>query len=289
MTFSEIIIGVMRWGIWGANLSEREVQERISVALDNHFYTFDQADIYGGYTTESLFGKAFSGMQIPREKIQLISKCGIENPGGTKPFELKSYNYSKDYILNSVDESLKNLNTDYLDLLLLHRPSPLMNPEEIAVAFGILRSSGKVLNFGASNFSPSQFELISKAFPFLTTNQVEFSVNHLDPMYNGVFDQMMMKKLRPMVWSVLGNYFSSPETQQNKRLKTILQLLSEKYSLQENQLLISFIRKHPARILPVIGTSKSEVIQIFRKSLDVELEREDWFRILEAAQGSPVP
>lgn len=289
MKFSEIIVGVMRWGIWGANLTEREVQQRIEAALEENLYTFDHADIYGGYTTESLFGKAFSGMNIPREKIQLISKCGIQYPGGTKPFELKSYNYSKEYILNAVDESLKNLKTDYLDVLLLHRPSPLMNPEEIAAAFGKLRNSGKVLNFGVSNFSPLQFELISKSFPFLVTNQVEFSVNHLDPMYDGVFDQMMMKKLRPMVWSVMGNYFSAPETEQNFRLKSILQPLSEKYEAAENQLLIAFIRKHPAKILPVIGTSKAETVRSFSNSLKIDLEREDWFRILEAAQGKRVP
>ncbi len=289
MNISEIIIGVMRWGIWGADLSEKEVQKRIETCMEENLYTFDHADIYGGYTTESLFGNAFSEMKIPREKIQLITKCGIEYPGGKKNFELKSYNYSKDYILKCADESLKNLKTDYLDLFLLHRPSPLMNPEEIAAAFGILRAEGKVLNFGVSNFSPSQFEFISKSFPFLMTNQVEFSVNHLNPMYDGVFDQMMIKKLRPMAWSVMGNYFSLPETEQNIRIKSILKLLSEKYGAEENQLLISFILKHPAQIIPIIGTSKCDTIRSLKKSPEIPLSREDWFGILEAIEGKRVP
>ncbi|MGC4130559.1 MAG: aldo/keto reductase [Bergeyella sp.] len=289
MNFSEIIIGVMRWGVRGADLSVSGTQQLIETALEEQLTTFDHADIYGGYTTEALFGEAFSEMKIPRENIQLISKCGIENPGGQKPFAIKSYNYSKEYILNAVDESLKNLKTDYLDLLLLHRPSPLMNPEEIAAAFGILRSSGKVVDFGVSNFSPSQFELIEKYFPDMMTNQVEFSVNHTQPMYDGTFDQMMMKKLRPMAWSVMGTYFSQPESEQNIRIKSVLLPLCEKYNAEENQLLLAFILNHPAKIHPVIGTSKAETIRKLKKSTGINLEREDWFRILEASAGNRVP
>lgn len=122
----------MRWGIWGANHSEKEVQKLIETSLESGFSTFDHADIYGNYTTEKLFGDAFSEMGINREEVQLISKCGIEMPCENRSFEIKSYNYSKEHILYSVDKILENLKTDYLDLLLLHRPSPLMNPEEIA-------------------------------------------------------------------------------------------------------------------------------------------------------------
>ncbi len=289
MNYSEIIIGVMRWGIWGANLSEKDVQNLIQEALINDFYTFDHADIYGGYTTEELFGNVFSEMKIPREKIQLISKCGIEYPNGTKPYEIKSYNYSKDYILKCVDESLKNLKTDYLDLLLLHRPSPLMNPEEVAVAFGILRSSGKVVDFGVSNFSTSQFDLISTYFPFLVTNQVEISVNETKAFYDGSLEQMMMKKLRPMAYSVMGNYFSEPNSEQNLRIKEVLEKLCEKYNAEENQLLLAYLLKHPARIIPVVGTSQVENIKKFKESLKINLEREDWFKILEASAGKRVP
>ncbi len=277
----------MRWGIWGANHSEEEVQQLVETSLEEGFNTFDHADIYGGYTTEKLFGDAISSMNLPRESYQLISKCGIEYPGGVKPYEIKSYNYSKDYILKCVDESLRNLKTDYLDVLLLHRPSPLMNPEEIAAAFGILRSNGKVRDFGVSNFTTSQFDLIHQYFPFLITNQVEISLNETKSFYDGTLDQMMMHRLKPMAYSVLGNYFTT-ESEQNTRIKEVLNSLCEKYNGEENQILISFLLKHPAGIVPVIGTSKSENIKKFKKSLEIDLEREDWFRLLEASTGKRV-
>lgn len=288
MDFSPIIAGVMRWGRWGANLSEQEAQTLIDACVEQGIYTFDHADIYGNYTTEALFGRAFSGMGLSRESIQLISKCGIELPGGDKNFGIKSYNYSKNYIIQQVDESLKNLKTDYLDVLLLHRPSPLMNPEEIAAAFGILRSSGKVLDFGVSNFSTSQFNLIHNCFPYLVTNQIEISVNETKAFYDGTLDRMMTGKLRPMAYSVMGNYFSEPNSIQNKRLKPVISQLSKKYGAEDNQILLSFLLKHPSKILPVVGTSKAETIKKLRKSLDIPLEREDWFRILEASRGKEV-
>lgn len=289
MDFSKIIIGVMRWGVWGANLSEKEVQNLIQTSLEEDLYTFDHADIYGGYTTEELFGNAFLGMNIPREQIQLISKCGICYPSDKKQFSLKYYDYSKEYILNQVDESLRNLKTDYLDLLLLHRPSPLMNPEEIAAAFGILRSSGKVRDFGVSNFTVSQFELIHQYFPYLVTNQVEISLTETKSFYDGTLDQMMMKSLKPMAYSVMGTYFSQPDSDQNQRIRLVLNELCSKYQAEENQLLLAFLLKHPAKILPIIGTSKVETIGAFKQSLNINLETEDWFKLLEASAGKRVP
>lgn len=288
MNFSEIIIGVMRWGIWGANLSAKEVQNLIEVSVNENLTTFDHADIYGGYTTEELFGKAFSEMKIEREKIQIVTKCGICIPTEKKNFPLKYYNYSKEYILNQVDESLKNLKTDYIDLLLLHRPSPLMNPEEIAAAFGILRSSGKVRDFGVSNFTTSQFDLISKCFPQLVTNQVEISLTETKSFYDGTIDQMMMKKLKPMAYSVLGSYFSE-DSEKTARIKSVIDGLMQKYNADEAQLLLAFLLKHPARILPIIGTSKAENIKSLKKSLEIDLEIEDWFMMLEASVGKKVP
>ena len=232
----------MRWGIWGANHSENEVQKLIETSLESGFSTFDHADIYGNYTTEKLFGDAFSEMGINREEVQLISKCGIEMPCENRSFKIKSYNYSKEHILSSVDRSLENLKTDYLDLLLLHRPSPLMNPEEIAESCDILREQKKVRHFGVSNFSPSQFDLINDAFP-LITNQIEVSVNHTDSFYDGTLDQMMLKKLQPMAWSVMGNYFSE-NSEQNSRIKKVLEELCPKYDAEENQILLAFILKH---------------------------------------------
>lgn len=287
MEFSPIIVGLMRWGIWGANHSVAEVQNLIRTSVEEGLTTFDHADIYGGYTTEKLFGDAWSDMSIPRENVQLISKCGIEYPNGAKPYTLKSYNYGKDYIIKCVEESLQNLQTDYLDLLLLHRPSPLMNPEEIAVAFELLRSSGKVVDFGVSNFSVTQFNLIEKYFPHLITNQIELSLTQTKAFDDGTLDQMMTKTLRPMAWSVMGTYFGEKSAQQ-ERIKKVMDELTQKYEAEENQLLLAFLLKHPAKILPVIGTSRAETIRTLKKSLQINLEREDWFLLLEASLGRRV-
>lgn len=286
MTFSPIIIGTMRWGIWGANHSEKEVQKLIETSLEKGFSTFDHADLYGDYTTEKLFGDAFSQMNINREEVQLISKCGIEMPCENRNYQIKSYNYSKEHILKSVENSLGNLQTEYLDLLLLHRPSPLMNPQEIGEAFEELREKKWVRHFGVSNFSPSQFELINDVFP-LITNQVEISINQTDAFDDGTLDQLMRKGLQPMAWSVLGNYFSK-ESEQNSRIRLVLVELCKKYNVDENQILLAFILKHPSRILPVIGTSRWEMIKKFKESLDINLEREDWFKLLEASEGKEV-
>lgn len=286
MTFSPIIIGTMRWGIWGANHSVKNVQHLIEVSLEEDLFTFDHADIYGNYTTEKLFGDAFSAMKINREEVQFISKCGIEIPCENRNFNIKSYNYSKNHIVDSVNQSLNNLKTDYLDLLLLHRPSPLMDPEEIAETFDELREQKKVRHFGVSNFTPSQFELINDAFPIIT-NQMEVSLNKTDAFYNGTLDQMLLKKLRPMAWSVMGNYFTQPSAQ-NTRIKTVLDELCIKYGAKESQILLAFLRLHPARILPIIGTSKAQTIKDLKKSMDLKLEREDWFRLLQASEGKEV-
>ena len=283
MVFSPIIIGTMRWGVWGANHSIRAVQNLIEVSFQENLTTFDHADIYGDYTTEKLFGEAFSKMDLKREDVQFISKCGIEMPCINKNFSVKSYNYSKDYILKSVEKSLENLQTDYLDLLLLHRPSPLMNSIEIAESFEILREQKKVRHFGVSNFSPSQFELINDAFPIIT-NQVEISLNQTAAFYDGTLDQLMLKKLQPMAWSVMGNYFTE-KSEENKRIKRVLKILCEKYNAEENQILLAFILKHPSGILPVIGTSRPENILKLKQSLKINLEHEDWFKLLEAKNG----
>ena len=286
MKFSPLIVGTMRWGIWGANHSIREVQQLIDVALSENLITFDHADIYGDYTTEKLFGAAFTAMNIERRKLQFITKCGIEMPCANKDFTVKSYNYSKEYIIKSVEQSLQNLRIHYVDLLLLHRPSPLMDPAEIAEAFYHLKSQNKVLNFGVSNFSPAQFELIDSLFP-LVTNQVEISLNQTKSFYDGTLDQLMLRKLQPMAWSVMGNYFTE-KSAQNSRIKLVLEELCAKYDAEENQLLLAFILKHPAKILPVIGTSKVSTLLKLREATEINLERTDWFRLLEASRGIKV-
>lgn len=284
--FSELIAGTMRWGIWGANHSVKEIQKLIQVCVEENITTFDHADIYGGHTTEELFGNAWKDMDLKRENLQFISKCGIVMNSDKKPSALKYYNYNKDYILNCVDESLSNLKTDYLDTLLLHRPSPLMNPEVIAEAFTVLKNAGKVREFGVSNFSVSQFELINQYVP-LVTNQIEISVNEISSFENGILDQLMSKGLRPTAWSVMGSYFSD-QSDENIRIKKVIVELCDKYNAEENQILLAFILKHPSKIIPVIGTSKAETIRTLSQTLQIDLDLEDWFRILESIRGKEV-
>ena len=284
--FSELIAGTMRWGIWGANHSVKEIQKLIDVCVEENITTFDHADIYGSHTTEELFGNAWKDMDLKRENLQFISKCGIVMNSDKKPSALKYYNYNKDYILNCVDESLSNLKTDYLDTLLLHRPSPLMNPEVIAEAFTVLKDVGKVREFGVSNFSVSQFELINQYVP-LVTNQIEISVNEISSFDNGILDQLMSKGLRPTAWSVMGSYFSD-QSDENIRIKKVIVELCDKYNAEENQILLAFILKHPSKIIPVIGTSKAETIITLSQTLQIDLDLEDWFRILESIRGKEV-
>ena len=276
----------MRWGVWGANHSVKEIQKLIDVCVEENITTFDHADIYGGHTTEELFGNAWKDMDLKRENLQFISKCGIVMNSDKKPSALKYYNYNKDYILNCVDESLSNLKTDYLDTLLLHRPSPLMNPEVIAEAFTVLKDVGKVKEFGVSNFSVSQFELINQYVP-LVTNQIEISVNEISSFENGILDQLMSKGLRPTAWSVMGSYFSD-QSDENIRIKKVIVELCDKYNAEENQILLAFILKHPSKIIPVIGTSKAETIRTLSQTLQIDLDLEDWFRILESIRGKEV-
>jgi predicted oxidoreductase len=284
---SKIIIGCMSWGDWGKQLSFKEQTEMIQFCMENGNTIFDHADIYGDYTTEIGFGKAFIESKIKREEIQLISKCGIQYVGAIRNNKIKHYNYSKDYIIWSAEKSLKNLKTDYLDTFLLHRPSPLMHPNEIAEAITYLQESGKIIQFGVSNFAPNQVDLISDKIK-VSVNQIEFSLTQHIAMLNGTLDQMLQNSIQPMSWSPLGNIFKE-ENEQTSRIKKVLKTLSEKYSVSEDVLLLSWILKHPANVSPVIGTTNKERIKNANKALDIKLELEDWFMLLTESQGHKVP
>jgi len=284
---SKIIIGCMAWGNWGKQLSSKEQTEMIQFCAENGNTTFDHADIYGDYTTERDFGKAFIKSGVKREEIQLISKCGIQLVGNVRDNRINHYNYSKDYIIWSAEESLKNLKTDYLDTFLLHRPSPLMQPNEIAEAITYLQESGKIIQFGVSNFTPSQVELLSNKIK-VSVNQIEFSLTQHNAIQNGTLDQMLQNTIQPMCWSPLGSVFKE-ENEQISRIKKVLKTLSEKYRISEDAILLSWILKHPANVSPVIGTTNKERIKNANKALDIQLELEDWFTLLTESQGHIVP
>ncbi|MGZ5253917.1 MAG: aldo/keto reductase, partial [Flavitalea sp.] len=164
--FSPLIAGTIKWGFWGARFSTVQYQEIIDHCISLGINTFDHADIYGDYTTEEDFGKVLIQNSSLRSKIKIISKCGIKLVSENRPdHKIKSYNTSFRHIINSAEKSLSNFNTDYLDALLIHRPDPLLDVDEVAEAFTRLRNAGKVLLFGVSNFNASQLNLLNSRFP----------------------------------------------------------------------------------------------------------------------------
>jgi predicted oxidoreductase len=284
---SPIVAGVMNWGIWDKNLNTKEMEYMINVCLENKITSFDHADIYGDYTTESDFGKAFASSKIAREKIQLISKCGIQMVTENRKNTIKHYDYSTDHIIWSVENSLKNLHTDYLDVFLLHRPSPLMQADEIAEAVLKLKSDGKIIDFGLSNFTSSQTELVRQKTE-ISYNQVQFSATNFEPMLDGSFDYMQTNNIRPMSWNPLGCVFRE-DIPQTHRLKKLLATLVSKYHFGSDTILLSWILKHPAKVIPIAGTVNVARIQLLIKAVELELEKEDWFAIWTESMGKNVP
>ncbi|MNF29165.1 Oxidoreductase YdhF [compost metagenome] len=286
-TLSPIIAGAMNWGVWDKNLNTKEMKNMILLCLENKITTFDHADIYGAYTTEADFGKAFASSKIARDKIQLISKCGIQMVAENRKNTVKHYEYSKDYIIWSVENSLKNLHTDYLDVLLLHRPSPLMQADEIAEAVLKLKTEGKIIDFGLSNFTSSQTELIRQKTE-ISYNQVQFSATNFEPMVDGSFDYMQMHNIRPMSWNPLGCVFRE-DIPQTHRLKKLLATLVSKYELGSDTILLSWILQHPAKVIPIAGTVNVARIQSLMKATELKLDKEDWFAIWTESMGNEVP
>ena len=276
----------MTWGKWGKQLSTAEMIALMNHCVENKITTFDHADIYGDYTNEEDFGKAFSKSSIKREDVQLISKCGIQFNVKERSNRVKHYDYNASYIISSVERSLKMLQTDYLDLLLLHRPSPLMDPSEIAEAIDKLKIEGKIKQFGVSNFSPSQIQLIEKEIQ-VEANQVEFSLSSNGVMNDGTLDDCVTFDRLAMSWSPLGSYFRE-DSKANLRIKTILADLTKKYGATEDQLLLAWILKHPSIIHPVVGTATPQRLKLAMDAVEIDMELQDWFILLEANEGHEV-
>lgn len=288
--YSRIIAGAMKWGIWGASLNTSELSNLISKCYEIGVTTFDHADIYGGHTTEKEWGNAYAKTNIGRDSIQIISKCGIMMPSSERPnLKTKHYDVSKQHIISSVDQSLKNLKTDYLDLLLIHRPSPLMNPDIIKEAIEKLKSEGKIIDFGVSNFTTSQMELVSSKIP-LTANQIELSMSEMSALDDGTLDYCITNNVSPMVWSPLGGgALFSPSSNplllnQRERLNNVAQ----KYGWTVDEMVYLFILHHPANIKIVTGSSKIERIKIAVDCLNKTITDSQWFEIWTAAKGYDV-
>ncbi len=272
----------MNWGSWGVNHSSETMSELIKDAFSSGINSFDHADIYGGYTTEEIFGNAFLKTGIKREDVFFISKCGIMYPSDKLPVKVKHYDYSAKHINQSVINSLKYLKTDYLDTLLLHRPSPLMDINELSDTINTLIHSGKIKSFGVSNFNVLQMDMLKDLK--ISYNQINFSLTQLDYMYDGTLEYMQTNNIIPMAYSPLGNYYKN----NNPKIKKVFDLFTKKYNCSDDQLLLAWILKHPSNIYPVIGTTKAQRIKNSKESLKINLETIDWFEMLEASTGKRV-
>lgn len=291
--FSRLILGMWRL-VDPPALNPQQALSLIEASLEEGITTFDEADIYGNYSSEEMFGKALALKPSLRDQIEIITKCGIKLISDKRPqHQLKHYDTSYEHIIWSAEYSLKLMQTDRVDLLLIHRPDPLMNPDEIAEAFIRLREQGKVLHFGVSNFTVRQFELIQSRLPFpLVTNQIEISLLHQDPFLDGTIDYCLQHKLAPMAWSPFagGKLFENKNAEQHVRLHNALHKVSQRHDYASiDQIALAWLYRHPAQIIPIIGTCKAERVKSAVEAEKIQLSREDWFELWAAARGEEVP
>jgi predicted oxidoreductase len=288
---SSIIQGHWRLADW--QLTNQKLLTLTQQTIDLGITTFDHADIYGDYTCEKLFGNALKLKKGLRNNIQIITKCGIKLRSEKYPErKIKSYDYSFQHIVESVENSLKNFNTDYIDVLLLHRPSPFFNPEEVAKAFMHLKKQGKVLHFGVSNFNKTEFEML-KSFVEepLVTNQVEISPYNLEHFTNGNIDYFLTHNIKPMAWSPLaGGNLLHPTSEKGIRILTTLQEVAAELSIKSVDVVIySWLLSHPAAIIPVVGTHKIERLQNAVEASAIKMSSEQWLKIYIASIGNELP
>lgn len=290
-----IAVGCMRLTSLNAADAERFVQ----TALDLQANFFDHADVYGGGRCEEIFGEAVHMNDDRREKIILQSKCGIRKG---------MFDFSKRHILESVEGSLKRLKTDYLDVLLLHRPDILMEPEEVAEAFDLLKSSGKVRNFGVSNQKPMQIELLRKHLHQpIVANQLQLSVTNATMISNGVnvnmenssaidrdgsvLDYCRLNDITIQPWSPFQyGFFEGVYLDNDKfpELNRKINEIAEKYRVTNTTIVIAWILRHPAGMQPISGTMNPERLRDICRAADIRLTREEWYEIYRAA-GNILP
>ncbi|BFM17512.1 aldo/keto reductase family oxidoreductase [Maricurvus nonylphenolicus] len=282
-------------GFWRLHDWKLSVSERLALIeryLDLGITTTDHADIYGGYSCEQLFGEALAQKPEWRDQMEIITKCGINLLDEKYPDRhVKHYDTSKTHILEAVDNSLSNLNCGYLDILLIHRPDPLMQADEVAEAFEILRTNGKVKHFGVSNFTPAQFSLLQSRLDYsLVTNQIELSPLALASMNDGSLDQCQQQRISPMIWSCLGGgKLFSDTSERSIQLRQILRDIAEETGAQSiEQVVYAWVLQLPSKPMPIIGSGNAERIKLAAESESIQLERQQWFRILESAVGRRV-
>jgi len=286
LDFSQIIYGMWRLAD-DKNSDIKSVSNKINLCLEQGITTFDQADIYGDYSAEALFGRALKENKSLRNKMEIVTKCGIVAPCGKySDVPVKYYDTSKKHINASVDASLKNMNIDHIDMLLIHRPDPFMDHYETGQAIDELIKSGKVRAVGVSNFRPYDWELLqSSMYNQLHTNQIELSLQSIEAFTNGdvAFHQKNASPI--MAWSPLGG--GKLMTDKNELTNKIDEIASNN-NVDRSAVAISFLLAHPANIIPIMGTNNINRISKISDAFKVKMDRITWFELYTAALGREV-
>ena len=287
LSFSQIIYGMWRLTD-DSDTSPFYVNQKIEACLEQKITTIDQADIYGGYECEEGFGAALRQSGY-RDKLEIVTKCDIVAPVGRyKQALLKYYDTSREHITQSVEQSLKLMNIDYIDLLLIHRPDPLMDAEETGAVLDSLVQSGKAKHIGVSNFRPHDFALLqSYMHQKLVTNQIEISVLANACFTNGDVAFMQKERLPIMAWSPLagGRLFD----ESNQELCSLLNDMANVHKSSMTAIAVAWLLAHPAKIMPVMGTNSLQRIKSLSMACNVKLDRQSWFQIYELVNGQEVP
>ena len=300
---SRLAYGCMRiTGTWDRTKVDAETVRKgiatLEAAFEAGYTLFDHADIYGDTSCESVFGEALRKHPDWRRQITLVTKCGIrfdDEPEGTP----HRWDFSRDHIVASAEESLRRLGVETIDLLLLHRPDFLADPAEIAAAFTALREAGKVREFGVSNFRPSLLSMVQSALSFpLLVNQVEVHPNRLACFEDGTLDQCLERKITPMAWSPLdrGRVASgaqadpaAPDFARQTELLAALDAAAAAHSTDRTNIVLAWLLFHPSRMIPVVGSVNPERIKSAAKADEISFDRDSWYRILRAARGEKLP
>jgi predicted oxidoreductase len=287
LQLSRVVAGMWRMTEWDMSPAQR--LDFIEQCMAMGVTSFDHADIYGGYGVEALFREALALKPSLRAEMQIVSKCGIKLLSASRPdHTIQHYDTTAAHITASAENSLRQLGTDYLDLLLIHRPDPLMDFDEIATAFTRLREAGKVRHFGVSNFSRHQFESLNRRIA-LATNQVEFSPLNLAPMFDETFDGLQDLGVAPMIWSPLGGgrLFSGADAA-SLRLRAAIQQVADELSRPFASVVFAWIMQLPCRPVPLTGTGRIAAVAEAVQATEFSLSRSQWFEILRAARGHEV-
>jgi predicted oxidoreductase len=287
---SRLVYGCMRI----ANDTDEKGKKAVRAAIEEGYTHFDHADIYGHGRCEELFGEVLRESPGLRDSLVITTKCSVKMKGEPNSSDPGRYDSSRRHIIGSVEGSLARLNVDQIDILLLHRPDYLLNAEEASGALRELKDSGRVSNFGVSNYSPSQVSLLQSRCEFpLLMNQVEINMHNIDALVDGTLDQCQELNITPQAWCPLGGvaypaWGSTFSEDDEKRIRAEFDLQARKYSTESVIIMLAWLLKHPSVILPIIGSTTPTRIRALKGALDLDYSREDWYRLLEARNGHPV-